>query len=209
MCGASSEEMAAFENIKNVASQLNNSFSTIFKGNENILGKLKSSLSPIIAAGPGQFGFTKPEEAAMRTGATEQITQAGNLAERKLRSELATQGGGNVYLPSGAQASLEGAMAQDTAQKQAAAQLGITQKGYETGRQNFFQAAQELPSATATLEQPITSAGSQALSGAKEESGAAQQITQAQHAWIAPVAGMIGAIGGMALGGPSGLLKKK
>src|SRR5262249_46460177 len=121
-----------------------------------------------------------------------------------LRSSLAAEGGGNTYLPSGSKAAIEGSRAQQQANAQATAQLGITEKSYDLGRQNFFQATQDLGAIPGELENPATAAGSAASGAAGQEMSGATDIANANNAWIAPVAGMIGGLGGAALGGFGG-----
>lgn len=203
MCGASGQQKQAYGDIASLANTLRSNFQTIFAGNMNILNNLESSLAPTVAGGVGQYGFTGAEDAAKRTQATEQIAQAGAQASNLVRGSLAAQGGGNTFLPSGSEAAIESSLAQNTAVKQAQAQLGITEQGYETGRENYFQSVGLAGGLPGELENPATSAGNAALGGAQAQMEGANAITQANNAWVAPVAGMIGAVGSAALGIPS------
>jgi len=151
-----------------------------------------------VNAGANQYGFSQGEDAAMRTQATEQNAAAGRNASNATRSALASVGGGNTLLPNGSSAAINAGLAEDQAQKQAESQLAITQKGYDVGRQNFFGAEQALAAAPGELEAPISQAGSVASGAASNEMEGGTAITQANQAWVAPVAGMIGAIGGAA-----------
>lgn len=162
--------------------------------NANILKELTGSLTPIVEAGPGQFGFTPSEAAAMRTDAAEQLNAAGANATNAVRSAVASQGGGTTFLPSGSSASILGALAQDTAVKEAEAQSGITQAGYAQGNKNWLAATQELAGAPGELENPITGAGDAAVSGANLEQSGANAITQANQAWMQPVGQIIGGV---------------
>lgn len=205
MCGPSKELKQAYSSALSLSTALQSDFKQIFAGNMNILNALESSLAPTIAGGPGQFGFTPAETAAKRSMATEQLAAAGSQASNAVRGALASEGGGNAFLPSGSQAAIESGLAQEQAYKQAEAQMGITEKGYDVGRQNYFTAIQEAGALPGELENPATNAGNVALGGVKEQEQAGEDITQARNAWIAPVAGMLGAIGGAALG-PAGMM---
>lgn len=202
MCGASGQQKQAYSNIKSISDSLRGAFQTIFAGNMNILNNLESSLAPSIRGGPSGYGFSPNEDAARRTQATEQIAQSGAQATNAVRSSLAAQGGGNTFLPSGSEAAINAGLAQNTAQEQAQAQIGITQQGYETGRENYFQSVGLAGALPGQLENPAISAGDAAVGGGKAQEQAASDIAQANNAWIAPVAGMIGAVGGAALGKP-------
>ena len=105
-----------------------------------------------------------------------------------------------MELPSGSAAALEGDLALKQASKEATDQAAITQKGYDVGRQNFFQAEQAEAAAPGELEAPITSAGGADLGGVEAVTKSADDITQANNAWFAPVMGAIGGIAGAALG---------
>ncbi len=161
---------------------------------------LEGSLAPQVRGGPGAYGFSASEDAARRGQATEQIAQAGSQAANAVRSAVASRGGGNTFLPSGSQEAIDAALAQDTAVKQAEAQLGITEQGYETGRENYFKSLALAGALPGELENPATRAGYVALGGAEAQEKGAEAITQANQAWMAPVAGMLGAVGGAAIG---------
>lgn len=199
-CGASAEQKAAYATEAQTATTLEADFNKIFSGNQNILDTLTAPLKGIVGRGPGQFGMTPDEEAAQRTQATEAISSAGRQAEGVVRQEIAAQGGGNYVAPSGSVASIEASLAQDTAQRQAAAQEAITAKGYELGRENFFNASRELAAAPGELENPATGMES-GIVGAEGLAGkTATDITSANNAWMGAVGGLVGGV----LGGPIG-----
>ena len=83
---------------------------------------------------------------------------------------------------------------------QAEAQMGITEQGYEVGRENYFKSIALAGALPGELENPATQAGDVALGGAKAQEQGAEAITQANNAWVGPVAGMLGAVGGAAIG---------
>lgn len=176
--------------------------------NQNILGELTGSLTPIAEAGPSQFGLSPAAEAAERTSAAENLNSAGANASNAVRSAIASQGGGTTYLPSGSADSILGALAENTAVQEAEAQTGITEQGYNLGRQNWLAATQELAQAPGELENPVSGAGNAAVSGANLEQQGAQAITQADQAWMQPLGQIIGGVAGgamkLATGGAAG-----
>jgi hypothetical protein len=161
--------------------------------NFEILKGIVDNLKPIQAAGPEQFGFAPAEEAALRTNAAEQLNAAGSQVANAVRGAVASRGGGTTYLPSGSEDSILGALAQETAVKEAEAQSGITQKGYDIGRQNWEFATEGLTRAPGALEAPIISAEEGASGAAQGAFKGAQEITAANRAWEAPVGKLIGA----------------
>ena len=80
----------------------------------------------------------------MRTQATSGVANQYQAANQATQQQLAATGGGNQFLPTGANAQLTQQNAQAAAQAQSAAQLGITEAGYAQGRQNYLAAAQGL-----------------------------------------------------------------
>lgn len=142
MCGgASSSENAIASQQQKFFGSLQQSYQTAFAGQQNILNSLNQAMSPILAAGIGQYGFTPQEDAALRTQASAgTATQYANAA-KATGEQLASVGGGNTFLPSGVQSKLQSQTALQAAQQESAQQLGITQAGYEQGRQNFLSAA--------------------------------------------------------------------
>jgi hypothetical protein len=200
MCGASGEEKTAFANETKVSNLLTNQFQKFAGDNAAILSELTHNLTPIQSAGPGQFGFTPSEEAAIRTGTAEQLNAASANVSNAVRSAVASKGGGTTYMPSGSEASIIGSLAQDSAVKEALAQSAITQKGFDVGRQNWEFATEGLMKAPGELENPVTGAGEGALGGAKAEMEGGQAITSANQAWMQPVGAIIGGVAGGALG---------
>jgi hypothetical protein len=202
MCGATSGQAAAAGNEAKVSDLLRTDMQLVFGKNQNLLDTLTKALSPTVQGGPNQYGYAPGQDSAMRTGATEQIAQAGQNATNATRNAVAAQGGMN--LPSGSEAAIESSLAQNQANQEAAAQLGITNEGYQVGRQNYFQFVSDLAGAPGQLENPATSAGNAATGAAGQQMQGADSIAAANQAWIAPISGMVGAIGGKALGGALG-----
>ena len=197
LCGATGAQKQSQANEMKVSNLLTSDFQQIFGDNENILKSITGALEPVVNAGPNQYGFNAAEDSAMRTQATDTLAAAGRNATNSVRSAVAANGGMN--LPSGSEAAIEGGLAEDQANKQAEAQLAVTKAGYDTGRANFFGAEGALASAPGALENPATAAGGAAEGAATSAMQGATDIANAQNAWIAPVAGMIGDVGKAAM----------
>lgn len=195
-CGASQGQKMANADLRKTSKLMDYSFQQIMGENLSILGKIRGALEPIVKGGASQYGFSPAEDAARRTQATAELARASRSASGAVRSALSSRGGGNILLPSGSEASIESDIAQQEAYAQANAQLGITEKGYETGRENFFRGTGMLAAAPGELESPITSAGGAAVSGAQAREKSEDAITAANRAWMKPVAGLIGGLAG-------------
>lgn len=193
MCKASKEEKESFGNLQKISGEMTSMFQKFAGDNSAILKSITGALTPITTAGPSQFGLSPAEEAAERTMTAEQMSQAGAEAANAVRGALASKGGGSTLLPSGSEAAIIGTLAQDSAVKEALAQAGITQRGYDIGRENWKFATEDLGRAPGELESPVTQSGEAAVGAGKEQFAAGQAITQANQAWMAPVAGLVGA----------------
>jgi len=194
MCGASSQQKAAYANEQKVSNLLTSQFQDFAGQNQEILSDLTGHLQPISDAGPSQFGMSPAEEAAERTMTAEQLNSAAGQTANAVRGAVASRGGGTSYLPSGSEDAILGSLAQDTAVKEALAQSQITQRGYDIGRQNWEFATSGLSKAPGELENPVTAAGGEAVSGAGLQQKGADSITEANQAWMKPVAGLAGGI---------------
>lgn len=171
---------------------MTSNYNTQFAGQASILGALKDAWTPILAAGPGQYGFTAAEDAAMRTQATAGVANNYKFASQATGNAMAATGGGNTFLPSGANAQVQSQIASAAAGQQSNEQLGITQAGYETGRQNFSNASTALGGVAKMMDPTAYAstagkAGSDAFSSAYQN----QQMVNAASPWNA-VSGILG-----------------
>lgn len=202
---AQQQEAAVATSESNYLNTLNADFSNIFAQNEAILQSIQTAMEPIVAAGPNQFGFSPEQTASMRTEASDQNAQAANQAQIAAGAKEATAGG-EAFIPSGANLQIGATINNQANLAAAQAQENITQAGYQQGKQDFFAAENALAGAPGTLGQGssqfgsvVTGAGNSASTGAEAAMSGATQIQQAQDAWIAPVAGLLGSLGGGAI----------
>lgn len=176
--------------------QLTQDYSTQFANQSNILKSLQAAWNPVLAAGPGQYGFSKAEDTALRTQATDATAASYQNATKALNNQFAARSGGDTYLPSGTEGQIDATVASNAAGQVASQNLGITTAGYQQGYNTFLQAANVLGSVAGQYN-PTGYAGSASTAGA-DEGATASQIQQADAA-----ASPWGAIGGI-LGGAAG-----
>ena len=98
--GASSAQENLATQQANFYQTLSQDYGTQFANQSNILSSLNNTLSPIIAAGPNQFGFSQGETNTLNSQAIQGTGQQYNNASRALAANQAAQGGGNIALPS-------------------------------------------------------------------------------------------------------------
>lgn len=170
---------------------------TVFGEDQNILNQVSATYSPILAAGPNQYGFSTAETNSLNTTATEGVATDYANANKALQENQAAQGGGNTYLPSGVSAQQSESLASSAAQQQATEQQQILQAGYTQGNTDFNNATTAMLG-TAGLLNPDGSA-STATSAGSAEGTTANQIASENESWMAPLIGAAGAIGSTAL----------
>lgn len=182
--GASTQQTDLANSQQNFYNTLQQDYGTQFANQSNILNSLNSSLNPIVQAGPGQYGYSNAEDAALRTQSSAGTSQAFQNAKQSLGESQAAQGGGDQFLPSGVKTQQQSQLAMGAAQQESNQQLGITTQGYDVGRQNFNNAVsqeqgvagQYNPNAYAGS---TTSAGSSAYNSANQN----QQLNNAASPW--------------------------
>lgn len=208
-CGPSGAEGQISGSQQAFYNELSGAFANNYGAQSNIFQGLTSSLTPIMQAGPNQQGFSAGENAALNTAATN--TTAANYRNAAVASATgrATAGGGNDYLPSGADKQVQAGIASNAAQNLSQEQNQITQANYSTGRQNYFNALQGLGGVASGLNptgyaNPAISAGNSAFTSANTVQQQKNQEQADIASGIASAASMaIGGFGGFGGGGGS------
>jgi hypothetical protein len=157
-----------------------------------IFNQLRSSYAPLIAAGPGQQGFTSPVLAALNT----QAINSSAVANRNAQQAVANFGAGRASdsgLKSGVQQQLEASVASNSANQLATAQNQITQANYTTGQQNYWRALGGIDSLAGKENSSAT--GNLASSQLSSSFGAATKVNDEINAQKAALAGGIASLG--------------
>lgn len=198
MCGPSQQEKNLSQEQADMYQKMNDAYTTTFGQNQAITGALTKTFTPILAAGPGQEGFSQGEKDALQTGATESTATDYANANRTTSQALAARGGGNAFLPSGVTTQLNANNATGAAGELASEENKNKLADYSQGYQNWQTAANVLGS-TASLLNP-NAAGSTALSAGSEAFGSANTIQQQQDSGWKLAAGALGSVAGAAAG---------
>ena len=203
-------EQASFYNV------MTKDYSTQFASQQAILQSIQAQWSPILAAGPGQYGYTPAQDTNLRTQATEATASQFQNASKSFAQNVNAQGGGNQVLPSGAVVAEGGAIAAAAASQEAAQNLAITQTGYQQGLTNFQNATNAMSGvgiqlAPVSYSSAASSAGGVANQGTNMAFNEASTInTQNQAASFAGVAGgILGSVAGDIAGDVGGNLGTK
>jgi hypothetical protein len=141
MCGPTGAEESQLANTQSFASQLQSNYGQLFGQQQGVLSSLNRSLSPTLAAGPSQQGFSGTETAALNTAAIDNAGAANRSAQQAAANFGAGQGGGGTSgVQSGITKQIQGAIAGQSAGQLATSQNNIQQANYAQGNQNYWKA---------------------------------------------------------------------
>lgn len=174
--GASAQQTDIGQSQQNFTNQLMANYGQQFQNQNAILGTLQNSLNPIVQAGPNQFGFSKAETNNLNSQALQGTGQQYANASKALGQQQAAQGGGNSYLPTGAQAQQQAGLAASAANQTSNQLMGVQQAGYQQGYNQYQSAVGQL-GGVAGMYNPNGLAGEANTSGANA-ANTANQITQ-------------------------------
>jgi hypothetical protein len=200
MCGASSSEKQISQQQQDNLNTMSNEASQAFGQSSQVFQQLSSAFSPVLAAGPGQSGFTPAELANLKSQAITNTGVATRNAQQAAGERGAAQGGGTTILPSGAQMGQNAAIAEAGAQQTAGELSNINLQNAQLGQQNWMNAAGVLSGATNTfnastgLANAATGAGSAAFSSANSINQQNQQWSQDLINVASSAAGTAGSI---------------
>ena len=206
--GASAQQTDIANSQQNFTNQLMSNYSQQFASQNAILGTLQNSLNPIVNAGPNQFGFSKAETNNLNSQALQGTGQQYANASKALGQQQAAQGGGNSYLPTGAQAQQQAGLAANAANQSSSQLMGIQQAGYQQGYNQYQSAIGQL-GGVAGMYNPTGYAGEANTSGADAASTANQvaQLNNEASPWNF-VGGILGGAASAFAGGFGGGLGK-
>lgn len=201
--GASAAQNSLAASQTQFYNTLSSDYNTQFANQSSILGALNNSLSPIVAAGPNQFGFSGAQTANLNAQAIQGTGQQYANASKALGAQQAAQGGGNSYLPTGAQGAQQAGLASASAAQASNELLGIQQAGYNQGHSQYESAIGQLGT-VAGMYDPTGYAGQATSSGnaAASEQNLITQENNAASPWNL-VGGILGGVAGSILG-PAG-----
>jgi hypothetical protein len=198
MCGPSSSETALQQSSQNFASMLQNNYGQLFGSQVGVLNAINRSLSPILAAGPNQQGFSGPELAALQTQAINSAGAANTAAQQAARTYGAGQGGGGTSgVTSGITKQIESAIGSQSAQALGGQEDQIAQANYQQGNANYWR-AQGGMNALASGYNAGGTAG-EAINENNASFGQANTVNQQQQQEDQMIAGGLTSLAGSAL----------
>lgn len=136
MCGPSTSEKNLEGSEQSFMQTLQSNYAQNFADQAGVLANLNQTLSPIVAAGPNQTGFSAAENAALNTQAIDTTGANYANAQKALNTANAGRDQGTSG-ESGVSQQLNEALASQESGQLSNEQLGITESNYATGRSNF------------------------------------------------------------------------
>lgn len=202
MCGSSAQQNQINASQINYMNTLTSQYSTEFGQNQAILATLTSTLSPIVAAGPSQAGYSPTELAALNAQATESTAAGYRSAATAEGERQATLGGGNSPFTSAAQEQLQSGLMTSATNELTNQKTGILSNDYATGRANFQAATGALEGASGSQENPLSTAAGEVNNSGTAAANEANSINAADNSWMGLLGGVASAaVGGLASGG--------
>jgi hypothetical protein len=165
-----------------------------------IYAPMAKQFQSIFDKGPNQKGFSDEQTNTLNAQAVEGTAENYSQAAKAVGNSLASEGGGDAYMPSGGADQLKQEVANSAAANESSQETQIVNANYAEGLQQWNAAAGGLETIAAGdnplgYEQAATSAGSAASTTANE-------ISQEDNSWINATIGAAGAVGaGWATGG--------
>lgn len=195
MCGPSSEEKSLQRSSASFSDVLQQNYSTLFANQATVLSALRASLSPTLAAGPNQRGFSGEERAALDTQAINQSAAATRSAEQAARTFGAGQGGGGTSgVTSGIDKQIQAAIASQGAEALGSEENKIEQADFSVGRENYWRAQGGMDQLAAGYSPNAASSG--AISSNKESFGQANEINKESMQETQMIAGGLTSLAG-------------
>lgn len=204
MCGASGQQTQVENEQNQFFQQMMTQQSQVYSEDQGILQQMQSIYAPILAKGPNQQGFSASELNSLNTTATEGTAQNYEQAAKAVNENIAAEGGGDTYLPSGAATQLKAETAAASAQQESGEEQQITQANYQQGYNEWQNAAQGLSTVAGDLN-PVGYSGA-ATGAGSATSSTANEIAQENNSWLNAAIGAAGSIGGAVVGeNPGGI----
>jgi len=199
LCGASSQQNQIEAQQQAYYQTLTQQAQQEFGQASKVFDDLYAAMSPIVAAGINQQGFSTGELQNLNSIAETSSGEAYSAAAQNVREQEAAAGGSN-FVPSGANEQINAEVAARGAGQTAGELNQIEQANYATGRSNYLAAAGDLSAATGTYSTSIGAANA-ATAGGNAAANTANQIAQENNSWVGAVTGALGGIAGSVVSG--------
>lgn len=185
----------------NYYNTLTSNYSSDYSQFEGLQSSLMNTLSPIVNAGPSQYGFSTGETNALNSSAINAGAASTNNAQVAANQQIIAANGGSAAVPTGAQEELMQQADLSGAQSTASALNNIQLEGYQQGTTNYNNALSgEMSILSADNPNAWASSTTSAGSAATGSVNALTSAEEADNSWETALSGAIGGIGSTVLG---------
>lgn len=191
LCGASGQQNQIEQAQSNFYNTMTQEAQQVFGEDQALFHNLTSTFEPILAKGPNQMGFSDAELNDLTSSAITNTGQNYAHAAKALNEQIAAQGGGNTFIPSGANNQLREELASSAASQTAQEESQIKEAGYQQGYDEFKEAAAAL-SGAGNVFNSATGISSSATGAGSAASQTANEIAQEDNSWLGAVGGLLG-----------------
>jgi hypothetical protein len=194
MCGATGAQQQLQSEEMQTLTEYDQLMQTQYANQQAIYGQVSSVLSPILAKGPNQQGFSTNEENVLNSQAVEGTAENYSEASKALNESEAAEGGGNVPITTGGQTQQKAELASSAASSESQQETQIQEANYAAGEQEF-QEAEQGEMAIASGENPLGYA--EVAEGQENATNSeANAIASEDNSWINAAIGAAGGVAG-------------
>lgn len=194
MCGPTAQQTELGDEQIQAYQQAQQMTAEQYADQQAIYAPLEAQFSKIFNAGPSQEGFSQGELNTLDSQAVTGTATNYGQAAKAVNEQLAGEGGGDEYTPSGAQDEIKQEVANSAAQTESGQETQIKEADYNQGYQEWQQAGEGLMSIAAG-DNPLGYEGAETGAGSAA-STTAGQIASEDDSWVNAALGAAGAIGG-------------
>jgi len=206
MCGVPPGQKALAEAQTSYYSTLTANAQQEFAEASGISKQLEAEFAPIFAAGPNQFGFSPEEMTTLNADISNAMGEAARSAVQATTGKISGEGGGNEYVPQGANKALVAGINTSAAEKAAGERVGAVEQGYTVGRENWLESAKGLETAMNPYSASTSAAGT-ATSAGSAANQTETAIAEESSSWLNLVSAGLGAAATLGSAGIKGAAK--
>ncbi len=191
-CGATGAQKSALQSDQAFQKMMTGDYATTFAENQGLMKNLSTNLGQITNAGASQQGMSPQELAAQNS----QAINAAAGSNQKIQTAIGEQNAGRSNATPGVESGIESA---ERAQAATEVDTGlnnteanITQKNYDIGRQNYWNAVGETEKLPSAFESPSSQFAGEVTGANKQTSDQANQNAAADKGWMGLVSGLAG-----------------
>jgi len=191
-CGPSSAQTSALAEDTALGNQLRSAYTEDFGETQTLFDELHSNLSTIVAAGPSQQGESPDELAAENSQAINGAAASNKATQAAIGEKEGAVDTANPGVESGVTTAVRAKAASDVETNLSNQELGITEKNYQIGRQNYENAVSAEEGLPSAVIDPVTGTAKAAIGADQTTDEQSNANASASNSWLGLVSGIAG-----------------